>query len=229
MMIPILKDYYAAGYLPDAKPDAIPPYLPNVNLAMRREMLAEIGGYDDDCLAGEDADLCVRAARAGWGQVFVPSACVYHEPRPTLLSLIRQWLWYVRGGSHFFFKMQEQRLEIYLDWRLTPKMHLYRKVVATRFFPFPAMLFISAFPLWHGAALLVVLVWAAGFQIPAALLVFVGLLLLGRSYLGSPLKKLSGKDLILYAAVGYVINWTCMLASLYTGFKKRRLFFYPGI
>jgi cellulose synthase/poly-beta-1,6-N-acetylglucosamine synthase-like glycosyltransferase len=229
MMIPILKDYYAAGYLPDPRPKTIPPYLPNVNLAMRRELFEEIGGYDEACVAGEDADLCVRAARAGWAQFFEPAAEACHEPRPNLRALIRQWIWYGQGGSHFFFKLQERRLEIYWDLELTPKMYRYRRVLATRFFPVPAMLFISPFPLWHGVVLLVLFGLAAGFWVPALLLALSSLVLLGCLFHRSPLKRLSGKQLILYAAVAYVINWTCILASLWAGLKKRRLFFYPGI
>jgi GT2 family glycosyltransferase len=145
MMIPIFKDYYSPGYLPDPKSKAIPPYLPNVNLAMRRKMFEEMGGYDEKCEAGEDADLCVRAARAGWAQFFENNAHAFHEPRPNLRSLVSQWIWYGQGGSHFFFKQQQKRLEIYMDLELVPKMHRYRLVLATRWFPFPAMLFISAF------------------------------------------------------------------------------------
>jgi cellulose synthase/poly-beta-1,6-N-acetylglucosamine synthase-like glycosyltransferase len=229
MMIPILKDYYAAGYLPNPGPKAIPPYLPNVNLAVRRELFNEVGGYDEACAAGEDADLCVRAARAGWAQFFDPAAVTYHEPRPNLRSLLRQWVWYAQGGSHFFFKEQEKRLEIFLNWELTPKMYRYRRVLATRFFPIPAMVFLSPFPLWHLLALLALLLLAAGFPATAVLLMLFNLLLLGRLFLQSPLKRLSWRELSRYAAVAYLINWTCLLASLHAGLKKRRLFFYPGI
>lgn len=229
MMIPILKDYYAAGYLPNPGPKAIPPYLPNVNLAVRRELFNEVGGYDEACAAGEDADLCVRAARAGWAQFFDPAAVTYHEPRPNLRSLLRQWVWYAQGGSHFFFKGQEKRLEIFLNWELTPKMYRYRRVLATRFFPIPAMVFLSPFPLWHLLALLALLLLAAGFPVTAVLLMLFSLLLLGRLFLQSPLKRLSWRELSRYAAVAYLINWTCLLASLHAGLKKRRLFFYPGI
>ena len=115
MMIPILRDYYTPGYLPDPVPDRIPPYLPNVNMAIRLQLLREIGGYDNSCRAGEDADLCARAARRGWAQVFAPGAQAFHEPRKTLGALIRQWIWYGTGGSHFLFKQQNHRLEIFLN------------------------------------------------------------------------------------------------------------------
>jgi len=229
MMIPILKDYYTAGYLPGPVPGTIPPYLPNVNLAMRRELFEEIGGYDEDCVAGEDADLCIRAAKAGWSQFFDPTARAYHEPRPDLMSLVRQWIWYAEGGSHFFFKLQEKRLEIYMDMELTPKMYRYRRVLATDFFPLPAMVFISPFPLWHAGVLAALAGLAAGFRMPVLLLLLAALAIMGYLFKQSPLRRLSWKELSLYAAVSYVINWTCMLGSLRAGLRKRRLFFYPGI
>ncbi len=229
MMIPILKDYYAGGYLPDPRPKAIPPYLPNVNLAVRREMWDALGGYDEDCVAGEDADLCVRAARSGWSQFFDPAARAYHEPRPDLKSLVRQWIWYAQGGSHFFFKLQERRLEIYWDWELTPKMYRYRLVLATRFSPLPAMVFLSAFPVWHLLILLSFFLLITGFLLPALLLLLANVFLLADLFRRSTLRKLSWRELGRYAATAYLINSTCMIASLHAGWKKRRIFFYPGI
>jgi len=228
-MIPILKDYYSPGYLPGSNSKSIPPYLPNVNLAMRRKLFENLGGYDEACSAGEDADLCVRAARAGWAQYFETRAQAFHEPRPNLRSLIRQWIWYGQGGSHFFFKQQEKRFELYLDLELTPKMHKYRRVAATRWFPFPAMLFISAFLLGHGVALLGFLALIAGFWKISAILLVSALILPVCLYARSPLRRLSLRELLLYAGFAYLINGTCLLASCIAGLTKRRLFIYPGI
>ncbi len=229
MMIPILKDYYAAGYLPDPRPKAIPPYLPNVNLAVRRELLDALGGYDEACVAGEDADLCVRAVRSGWSQFFDPEARAYHEPRASLMSLLRQWIWYAQGGSHFFFKLQERRLEIYWNWDLTPKMYRYRRILATRFFPIPAMVFLSAFPVLHLLIVLALLLLLGGFQVPALLLLLFDVFLLTGLFRRSSLRRLTWRELRRYTAVAYSINWTCMIASLHAGLKKRRIFLYPGI
>jgi cellulose synthase/poly-beta-1,6-N-acetylglucosamine synthase-like glycosyltransferase len=229
MMIPILKDYYSPGYLPDSKPKSIPPYLPNVNLAMRRKMFEDLGGYDEACSAGEDADLCIRASRAGWAQFFENRAQTFHEPRPNVRSLVRQWIWYGRGGSHFFFKQQEKRFELYLDLELTPKMHRYRRVLAIRWFPLPAMLFISAFLLGHGLALLGALIFIAGLWKTSAVFLAAAIILPLCLYRRSSLKRLSLRDLLLYAGFAYLINATCILASSLEGLKKRRLFIYPGI
>jgi N-acetylglucosaminyl-diphospho-decaprenol L-rhamnosyltransferase len=45
----------------------------------RRRTLEELGGFDETYfMYAEDADLCWRARRAGWGVVYVPDAVVTH-------------------------------------------------------------------------------------------------------------------------------------------------------
>lgn len=45
----------------------------------RRSTLDELGGFDEDYfMYAEDADLCWRARRAGWGVAYVPGAVVTH-------------------------------------------------------------------------------------------------------------------------------------------------------
>jgi len=45
----------------------------------RRKALEELGGFDESYfMYAEDADLCWRARRAGWGVVYVPEAVVTH-------------------------------------------------------------------------------------------------------------------------------------------------------
>lgn len=49
------------------------------SLMIRREALCEIGGFDETFfLYFEETDLCLRAARAGWGAYFVPESRVEH-------------------------------------------------------------------------------------------------------------------------------------------------------
>jgi GT2 family glycosyltransferase len=51
----------------------------------RREMLDEIGGFDEDLFAyGDDAELGLRARIAGWGCVYAPAAVVLHRRGATL-------------------------------------------------------------------------------------------------------------------------------------------------
>lgn len=48
--------------------------------AFRREMILELGGFDEIYLPGtvEDTDLCFRAYRRGWKAFYCPESVVYH-------------------------------------------------------------------------------------------------------------------------------------------------------
>ena len=51
----------------------------------RTELLAEVGGFDEDFFAyADDADLGVRATWLGWKCLYVPAAIVYHRHSSTL-------------------------------------------------------------------------------------------------------------------------------------------------
>jgi N-acetylglucosaminyl-diphospho-decaprenol L-rhamnosyltransferase len=80
-------------------------------LMLRREMLEELGGFDEGFrLYGEDIDLCYRAAKAGWERWYVPEAVVRH--RHAALSdrrfLTRHTLWHWRSILRFVRKHPER-------------------------------------------------------------------------------------------------------------------------
>ena len=51
-------------------------------LLLRREMLDELGGFDEQFrLYGEDIELCYRAAKAGWERWYVPQAVAMARDR----------------------------------------------------------------------------------------------------------------------------------------------------
>lgn len=55
-------------------------FVSGVSMLIRREVLEEIGGFDERFfLYLEDVDLCVRAADAGWKLAVEPEARVWHE------------------------------------------------------------------------------------------------------------------------------------------------------
>jgi glycosyltransferase involved in cell wall biosynthesis len=57
------------------------------NVAYRRDVLAQVGGFDDELRqAGEDIELASRAIRAGARTAFRPDAVVHHDVRPSSLA-----------------------------------------------------------------------------------------------------------------------------------------------
>jgi hypothetical protein len=65
--------------------------LPSLNLAIRRSVFEQIGGFDERYPrpAGEDSDLSIRLRRAGYQLWFEPRAIVAHDPvRNSLKDLV---------------------------------------------------------------------------------------------------------------------------------------------
>jgi len=84
-------------------------------LLLRREMLNELGGFDEGYrLYGEDIDLCYRAAQAGWERWYVPQAIVQHAHAAVTdrRFLTRQTLWHWRSIARFVRKHPERLLNI---------------------------------------------------------------------------------------------------------------------
>jgi hypothetical protein len=80
-------------------------------LLLRREMLDELGGFDEGFrLYGEDIDLAYRAARAGWERWYVPTAEVTHAHAAVTdrRFLTRHTLWHWRGILRFVRKHPER-------------------------------------------------------------------------------------------------------------------------
>jgi GT2 family glycosyltransferase len=80
-------------------------------LLLRREMLEELGGFDERFrLYGEEIDLQYRAMRAGWERWYVPAAVVRHAHRAETdrRILTRRTLWHWAGIVRFVRKHPER-------------------------------------------------------------------------------------------------------------------------
>jgi GT2 family glycosyltransferase len=74
------------------------------NMAFRRSIFAEVGGFDPRLGAGasgcsEDSELWYRLLAAGWSCRYEPTAVVYHHHRADLSSLNQQMHAYMRGHA----------------------------------------------------------------------------------------------------------------------------------
>jgi len=102
-----------AHYLMDERPDepTQSDWMLGAFLLLRREMLDELGGFDEGFrLYGEDIDLCYRARQAGWERWFVPQAVVRHAHAGVTdrQFLTRQTLWHWRSIARFVRKHPER-------------------------------------------------------------------------------------------------------------------------
>ena len=114
MIIDITKSGYQRGYLPKTGTGVFHPFFATANAAFRREALLQAGGFDPRCKTGEDIDVSIRVARAGWELWFEPAARITHFHRHTLRGLLRQWFDYGFGHAYLFRKHgPRRRLELY--------------------------------------------------------------------------------------------------------------------
>ena len=66
-------------------------HIPGCNMAFRREVLEEIGGFDPIYRsAGDDVDVCWRLQDRGHRIGFSPAAMVWHFRRNTMKAYIGQ-------------------------------------------------------------------------------------------------------------------------------------------
>jgi GT2 family glycosyltransferase len=80
--------------------DRIAEHVPGCNIAIRRDALLHIGGFDPIFLrAGDDVDVCWRLQAQGWPVAFAPAALVWHHHRRHLRAYWRQQVGYGEGEA----------------------------------------------------------------------------------------------------------------------------------
>ncbi len=77
---------------------------PSANLAYRKDVVAELGGFDEWFITAEDIDLNLRAVRAGYSIKHEPGAIVYHRTRSSVYDFFRQAFWNGAGRKQLTLK-----------------------------------------------------------------------------------------------------------------------------
>ena len=77
---------------------------PSSNLAYRKSVLEEIGGFDAWFLTAEDIDLNLRAVLAGHSISFRVGAIVYHRTRDSYFDFLKQAFWNGAGRKQLTLK-----------------------------------------------------------------------------------------------------------------------------
>lgn len=77
---------------------------PSSNLAYRKTVLEEIGGFDEWLVTAEDIDLNLRAVLAGHEIRFAAGAIVYHRTRDSYFDFVKQAFWNGVGRKQLTLK-----------------------------------------------------------------------------------------------------------------------------
>ena len=99
--------------------DELAEHSPGCNIAIRRETLAALGGFDSRFrIAGDDVDLCWRIQDRGWRIGFCAAAVVWHHRRSSLPAYWRQQLNYGRAEHLLEEKWPEKYSDAgYVGWK----------------------------------------------------------------------------------------------------------------
>jgi GT2 family glycosyltransferase len=99
--------------------DDLAEHLPGCNLAIRKDALQTIGGFDPRFrAAGDDVDVCWRLQEAGWTLGFRPAAMVWHQRRDTVAGYWRQQCGYGEAEALLERKWPEKYNRLgYHSWR----------------------------------------------------------------------------------------------------------------
>jgi len=96
---------------------------PTANLAVRRELLQRVGGFDESvAIYGEDYDLCARLYAAGAAIAYTPAAVVEHQHRVALRPMLRQAFGF--GRSHAWLMRRHVPRGL---WITLPRLALVRE------------------------------------------------------------------------------------------------------
>jgi cellulose synthase/poly-beta-1,6-N-acetylglucosamine synthase-like glycosyltransferase len=75
-----------------------------MNLLLKKDVIAEVGGWDEKLPSQYDTDFGFRMASKGYKIAYEPSAVCYHYNRPTLKAYYKQQLQYGKNTLKLYFK-----------------------------------------------------------------------------------------------------------------------------
>lgn len=85
--------------------DDVAEHIAGCNMAFRREVLQEIGGFDPQFrAAGDDVDVCWRLQDKGYTIGFSPAAIVWHFRRNTVAAYLKQQRGYGKAEALVYFE-----------------------------------------------------------------------------------------------------------------------------
>jgi cellulose synthase/poly-beta-1,6-N-acetylglucosamine synthase-like glycosyltransferase len=122
-----------------------------MNLLMKKAVIAEAGGWDENFPSQYDTDLGYRVSALGYRFAYEPTAKCYHFNRPTLRAYWRQQLQYGKNTLKLYFKHGRlARGDEITDWGMNIQPALLLAVVGSLLLGIVPLLR----PLWYASAAL---------------------------------------------------------------------------
>jgi len=225
MIIDITKSGYQKGYLPKEGIGVFHPFFATANAAFRKEVLLKTGGFDPRCSTGEDIDLSIRVAKAGYELWFEPSAHITHFHRYTLRGLLKQWFSYGYGHAYLFRKhIKKRRLQFY-RYDLSPDNKNPFGIARVLDIPFPVygMIFLNSYHLMHFSLLIAVIAFFISF-FKLSILAMTSSVLAAIWYFGMRFDRRNPFKSLLFSGIRYIADGAYVLGGFLGGVKEGMIY-----
>ena len=222
MIIQILSNLFEEGYLHREDYSLLSGFFAGANVAFRRQALSQVGPYDVNCHSGEDQDMCLRIAHAGWDLYFEPKAIVRHRNKMTLRAFVRRWFDYGLHHPYIFKKHSSKGIRVYQTNRGSRGKSLYSSLINMKS-PFNIHLFLTSFLTMHMLLVLTALLAIIGAYIPA---IAGGLVTLAIAalYFRWDINRKNILQSIVFIFLRYAANLALLLGGFLGGIKLRMLY-----
>ena len=222
MIIQILSNLLQEGYLRSGDYTLLSPFFAGANVAFRRNTLDQVGSYDVKCFSGEDQDICLRIARAGWDLYFQPRALVKHKNKMTLRAFVRRWFTYGLHHPYIFKKHDTSGMRIYLTGKRGKGQSIYHSLLKTRF-AFNVHIFLTSFLIMNLLLLLAILLAIFNINI-AAIIMGVFALAIAFYYFRGDINRRNITQTVVFIFLRYAAN-VALLAGGFLGGIKSGMFY----
>jgi cellulose synthase/poly-beta-1,6-N-acetylglucosamine synthase-like glycosyltransferase len=222
MIIQTFANLLDEGYLPRETYTMLSPFFAGANVAYRREVLRQVGQYDINCFSGEDQDMCLRIANAGWDLYFEPKALVNHKNKMSLRALLRKWYDHGFHHAYIFKKYNSGTFSIYRTGKNSNNSSLYKTIINFKW-PFDIHLFITPFLTMHILLALAIIFAAISLFIPA-LVVLCLLIIRAFFYFRGDLSIGNIVQSISFVFLRYTINLALIAGGFLGGLKLKMLY-----
>ena len=119
---------------PNHKKNTIVRSVPGVNSSYKKEVIDQVGKYDETLFRGEDVDYNWRAIQKGWDVLFCPEIKVKHLHRPSWKGLFQQHFMY--GRAHYLVRKKWPEMYSHYPLKISSIKSLLKWLASWGWIPF---------------------------------------------------------------------------------------------
>jgi len=108
--------------------------VPGVNSSYKKEVIQEVGNYDESLFRGEDVDYNWRSKLKGWDILYVPAIKVRHIHRSNWKDLFKQHFMY--GRAHYIVRTKWPEMYSHYPIKISSIKHLVKWMISWTWVPF---------------------------------------------------------------------------------------------